>query len=131
MILKVLVTGSRTWPRPWIVKSYLDKTMAIVLDELWNGRHDMWLIHGHCPKGVDAFADEWAEEVGCFRVRYPVDWKNDGWNAGKIRNLKMIQIERPHICIAFIHNNSGGASHCLKEAKLAGIETIAIRINDK
>jgi hypothetical protein len=126
MKLRMLVTGSRTWPKPWIVQTFLDKALGIVLSQ----KHDMTLIHGHCRIGVDAVADDWAIDVGCEFVRVPALWHAFGKTAGFVRNEFMVDALKPHMAVAFIHNKSRGATHCAEYATKKGVDTFTIQIDD-
>lgn len=53
---RVLVTGSRDWPRPEIVRLALDAAFC----EATNAGRLMTLVHGACPRGADDQAHDWA-----------------------------------------------------------------------
>jgi hypothetical protein len=118
---KVLVTGSRNWDDYLAVENALHNTYL----DLHLTR--MTVIHGACPAGADAMADEVATgmmEAG-FAVsiqRYRADWKRHGKAAGFRRNAEMIALGAD-LCLAFIRDGSRGASHCAALAEKAGIET--------
>lgn len=115
----VLVTGSRTWTDQACVED--------ALDELLISYGSLVLIHGACPKGVDAMADQWGRRRASVLIdRYPAQWSEHGKAAGPMRNIEMVQTG-PDLCLAFILNNSRGASHCLKAAQRAGVTTRVYR----
>lgn len=86
----------------------------------------MVLIHGDCPTGADKHADDWARMVKHFGhhvivERYPADWKRFKGAAGYRRNAEMVK-RGADVCLAFIYNDSKGASHTLEMAKRAEID---------
>lgn len=117
--MRVLVTGSRNWA-----------DHELVWDELYAllGRFGRFtLVHGDCPTGADNFADAWGYKVGLDLSddieRHPADW--DGprkKGAGYARNAEMVKLGAD-ICLAFILDESKGATHCATLAEKAGIET--------
>lgn len=50
------------------------------------------------------------------------DWDAQGKKAGVLRNMAMVDMGAD-VVLAFIRNNSPGASHCLKYAQEAGLDT--------
>lgn len=80
------------------------------------------LIHGACPTGADALADDYARAVGMHVIRRPADWDQHGKRAGFLRNVELVELE-PDICLAFIRHGSRGASMTAALAQKASIET--------
>jgi hypothetical protein len=80
------------------------------------------LIHGACPTGADAIADQYGRDTGMHVVQFPADWDRWKRRAGYVRNLEMVELE-PDICLAFVRNGSRGASMTARLAERAGIET--------
>jgi len=96
----VLVTGSRTWARPMAVYRALEE----IADRL-GGEIPMAVMHGHCPRGADAYADRWARISGTENLRRPADWRQHGKGAGPIRNSEMVaeilaEVKDPQLCDA-------------------------------
>jgi len=119
--MKVLVTGSRTW----------DDTLTIYYAfwDWWNnsGKPVLpLLISGACPKGADAQAEFIWERNGWPVERHPADWNRHGRSAGFKRNEEMVLL-KPDVCIAFIKDNSKGATHTVNLADRNGIPTIIYR----
>jgi hypothetical protein len=117
--LRVLVTGSRDWDNRrqiYNVMTTIVLTHDIVADEFI-------LVSGACPTGADRMAEEIAEELGWTVERYPADWAKYGRSAGFKRNSKMVQLGAD-LCIAFIKNESKGATMTARLAEEAGIETV-------
>lgn len=106
MTYRILVTGSRTWT---------DRdTIRHALTGLWR-KHgpNITLVHGHCPRGADTIAHQWALDNTRNRVTaepHPADWQRFGRAAGHIRNTRMVRL---------------GADICLALARKASIPTFA------
>lgn len=91
----------------------------------------MILVHGACPSGADKYADDWATEMewlGFFDCdeqveEYPADWSQYRKAAGYRRNAEMVTLGAD-VCLAFIRNESNGASHTAGLTEKAGIPTI-------
>lgn len=126
--MRILVTGSRDWPRAGMVRATLESIIeencpALYEDDGTFVDYDtskVVLIHGNCPTGADRFADDWATDCGIPVEKFDADWRHYGIAAGHIRNDQMIK-NNPDICVAFIHNNSRGAISTVKKAEKAGI----------
>lgn len=110
---RVLITGSRDWDDAQAVYSALTR----VIDG-----PDWTIVHGHCPTGADALGDFWGRMTGYPIERHPADWKAHGKAAGFRRNAEMVALGAD-VCLAFIKNNSRGASHTAGLAEKAGIPT--------
>lgn len=117
MTYRVLVTGSRDWTDREVIH--------LALNFLFS-KHglDIVLVHGDCPTGADAIANEWATRRGLLVERHPADWPAHGSAAGPVRNKAMVQLGAD-ICLAFIKDKSRGASHCLGLAEKAGMDVFA------
>ena len=117
---RLLITGSRNWPEPIWVIQYLNGILFIK-------QHELVIVHGACPKGVDKVASDWAEEVGVNEETYPAEWGRFGRGAGMRRNIEMVRT-KPDACIAFIYQKSKGATQCKLMAERYGIPTDTVRI---
>jgi len=123
---KFIVTGSRGWNDLDAVWEALETRVSQIGDGL------MYVIHGDCRTGADAMAQAWVDhkdEPDIIAVRYPADW-DLGRRAGPIRNQLMIDQGADEV-LAFIRNNSPGASGTVRMARKAGIPVTLVRINDK
>lgn len=57
--MRVLVTGSRSWPKAHQVGAILDECAATAVAI----GQPLIVVHGACPRGADAFADAWARQA--------------------------------------------------------------------
>lgn len=118
---RVLVTGSRDWEDREAIDGALTALAAA------NTFHDRTtvVVHGACPTGADAMADEWARwhaaRSPLIEVeRHRANWQINGKRAGFIRNAHMVNLGAD-LCFAFINDGSRGASHTAALAEQAGI----------
>lgn len=133
MTYRILVTGSRTWTDRGRLWDQLDDAVYQSGYEL----RDVVIVHGDCPQGTDAMADEWAREYAIKAERHPADWRLLGKAAGFRRNAEMVALGAD-LCLAFIDDctkpdcpfqhslgahGSHGATHCADLAEKAGIPT--------
>jgi YspA, cpYpsA-related SLOG family len=116
--MRVLVTGSRDWPYPEVVRRELGLVLSAHRHELFT------VVHGACNTGVDYFADKWAKDFltsfGVQCERHPADWDKYGKAAGPIRNQQMADLGAD-LCLAFRYMGSKGVQDCVNRAYLAGI----------
>lgn len=124
--MRVLVTGSRDWPD---ISAVFE-----ALSLLYEDGVPFVLVHGACPTGADAMAQEWADEMNRMGYSVEVEDHPADWNgprkrgAGFARNAEMVKLGADR-CLAFIHNESNGATHCSELAEKAGINTQIFRSN--
>lgn len=108
--VRVLVTGGR---------GYLDG--ARVASELaaLHRLHgaELVVVHGDCPTGADAIADEWCKRNGVACEPFPADW-NAGRGGGPRRNQAMVDAGAD-LCLAF--PGGRGTADCIRRARAAGI----------
>jgi hypothetical protein len=116
--MHLLVTGSRTWTDVQLIRDHLSWYNSLI--------EPVTLIHGACPRGADAIANRIAFEY-CWTIeRYPADWQQHGKRAGYVRNAEMVN-QGADICLAFIKDESPGATMCADLAEKAGIPVERIR----
>ncbi|MCP9207784.1 DUF2493 domain-containing protein [Streptomyces cucumeris] len=116
--MKILVTGSRDWTDARTIELEIFRALY----EAKAPHHEAVLIHGACPTGADALADEYARATGMHIIRRPADWDRWGKSAGAIRNAELVDLA-PDICLAFIRNGSRGASMTATLAEKGRVET--------
>lgn len=120
---RILITGSRDWTDRAAID---DNLTAIAAANIFHNRPTV-IIHGSCPTGADAMADDWAR---WHAARNPlIEFERHRaerfgpWPAcGPIRNQLMVNLGAD-ICLAFVKDGSRGASHTAELAEAAGIPT--------
>lgn len=81
---RILVTGSRGWTDKQAVADALERA---VLGLYTPAEGLPVLVHGACPTGADAIADElWLEHGYPEPERHPAEWSRFGRAAGPLRN---------------------------------------------
>jgi len=118
-MVRVLLTGSRTWVKVGTIYEVLDDLKAL------HGADNLTIVHGKCNRGADAIAETWCRTNGVADEPHPADWKR-GRHAGLLRNKEMVD-SKPESCVAFIRNRSSGATGCADLAQKNGIPTIIYR----
>lgn len=121
----VLVTGTRDLRDPTIVHAELEKLRPELV------------LHGWCPKGVDAYADAWARERGLLVVRVAADWQRHGKRAaGPMRNSVLVRLAvawrylgHDVVCLAMPGPKSVGTHDCWRKAHAAGLLVVRIDVD--
>ena len=116
-MFRLLVTGSREW-----------SDVEVIVRELkfFADKGEVTLVSGNCPDGADAIAEEVAIGLGWTLERHPADWKKNGKKAGFVRNAEMVD-SGADACVAFILDESAGASNTVVKAKIKKIPTKVIK----
>lgn len=114
-MFRLLVTGSRDWSDAQAIVRELEVVNA-------HEGEQVVLISGNCPTGADKIAEDVAVKFGWMIERHPADWKTHGKRAGFIRNGEMVD-EGADYCVAFVKDNSPGASNTVVKARIAKIPT--------
>lgn len=140
MTLRILVTGSRDWADPALIASWLAGQAG---DET-----DVVVVHGGCPDGADAQAEQAARILGYRTEPHPADWegpcrppacpplhrrrRKDGTDycpaAGPYRNQEMADAGAG-LCLAFFWPGAQnrGTADCVRRAQKAGIPVRRVR----
>lgn len=127
MTYRILVTGSRHW-KDWAV---IEAALAEAVGRYHSVDNQLVLVHGGCPTGADAMADNiWRSWIPKMlwpwllepEVHHP-DWNRYGKAAGPIRNTQMVNLGAA-VCLAFPHSKSMGTRDCMDKAKAAGIPVV-------
>jgi hypothetical protein len=123
----LLITGSRTWT------DY--QRMSQAIEQVWlehrarpNYNGDTLVIRHGGAMGADDMAGNIAREhanLGIVEDIWPADWETNGKAAGFMRNIDMVRAGAD-ICLAFIKDESRGATHCAEQAERAGIPVARI-----
>lgn len=115
--MKVLITGGREfWNR-----AQIEADLRALLPQGLNQ-----IVHGHHHKGADFLADLVGELLlGREGVlRHPADW-SEGKRGGLLRNITMLDTERPNLVLAYPDPKSRGTWHCVVEAAARDIPVLA------
>jgi len=130
--MRVLVTGSRDWSDRTAIYRALYEHCQSKWEMGYDGDGhpvdylpptDFVLVHGACPTGADAIADGWGIIQWVTVERHPAKWDKYGKRAGFLRNAEMVAMGAD-LCLAFIKDNSRGATMCANLAESVGIPTI-------
>lgn len=113
--MRLLITGSRGWTDESAIRRAIGAVTA-------KHGHELTIVHGDCPSGADWIADQVARGWGGgMKVeRHPALWILHGKRAGFVRNAEMVDAGAD-LCLAFILNESKGATMCADLAEKAGI----------
>ena len=113
--MRVLVTGSRDYP--W----WNDVNRALL--EYLHDAFNITIVHGACPRGADMWAQRFVDYQKVRCEQYPAEWDKYGKRAGYVRNADMVALGAD-LCLAFINEESKGATMTADLAENSGIRTI-------
>lgn len=106
-VKRILITGSRDWRRPDIIRAALVAHGPGVV------------VHG-AARGADTLAALVAKLLKWPAEPHAADWKRDGKRAGHLRNARMVALGAD-VCLAFPGPDSIGTWDCVHRARAAGI----------
>lgn len=119
---RIIIAGSRSFTdEDYVHYTISDLTWHIPSDE-------MEIVSGGC-RGVDQFAENYAEEWDIISKVSPAEWSKYGLSAGPIRNEQMAKYasEAEHgMLIAFPVGESRGTRNMIKLANQYGLEVHVI-----
>ncbi len=113
---RVAIVGSRAWEDHVMVRDYVYS-----LDD------DDTVVSGGA-KGVDEWAQIYAEERGLKTLIFPADWRTHGKRAGILRNNDIV--ENCDRLVAFWDGISTGTQHSTGLARKSGKPALVFRSGD-
>ncbi len=116
MSTRILVTGSRDWT-----------DFAAIVEALRDRKAPGAVLVEGGARGADRLAATIWRAWGLTVEEHRADWDRHGSRAGYLRNQEMIAAGAD-VCLAFILDNSRGATHCANTAETAGIPTRRHRV---
>ncbi len=119
---KVLICGSRFYTDYGRVLHYIRRLKATSV------HGDIVIIAGGA-KGADTLAVKAAKACGLSFREYPAQWKKYGKKAGPIRNQTMLDMENPHLVVAFHENIDGskGTKDMVSRARKSGVPLVVFK----
>lgn len=136
--MRILVTGSRTWANTRIIRDALAR--------VWHPNN--LLVHGGCPTGADALAQDCWTHWGGHVERHPTETVYQPCRDDCHHQLRRDRNGRPYcpvppqrrnkhmvnlgadVCLAFIQSKSSGSIETARLARLAGIPVRLHRSGD-
>ena len=125
--LRFIVTGWRHWsdtPAVWRSLAYTWRELS------GEDLRQLVVVHGACPTGADAAAEQWAQAMKASGLpvsveRFHADWHRFGKAAGPMRNTTMVA-DGADVCLAFPgparpDGQRSGTQDCMAKAEAAGI----------
>jgi len=119
--MRILVTGSRNWADRPAIHNQLRSLRRFNPDQ-----GPYVIVHGGCPSGADAIANDFGlyVEPGEWELEvHRADWGRTGKAAGPIRNQFMVDT-RPDFVLAFPLGGSRGTRDCIRRAQVARLPMI-------
>lgn len=118
--MRLILTGSRDWSCPWVVKDWmlqLRETVGPPFDRVV-------IVHG-AARGLDRMAHALTPTMGFSREPHPADWERFGRAAGPIRNAQMLALGADAV-VGFkdgflVDLRSGGTENMIDLAMRAGV----------
>ena len=119
---RVIIAGSRSFTD----EDYVHNTISDLT--WWIPDTEMEIVSGGC-RGVDQFAENYAEQWDIISKVFPAEWDKYGLSAGPIRNEQMAKYASEAdngMLIAFPVGESRGTRNMIKLAKQYGLEVHVI-----
>lgn len=119
---RVIIAGSRSFKD----EDYVHNTISDLT--WWIPDAEMEIVSGGC-RGVDQFAENYAEKWDILSKVFPAEWDKYGLSAGPIRNEQMAKYAAKAdngMLIAFPVGESRGTRNMIKLAKQYGLEVHVI-----
>lgn len=118
-IERVVVTGGRKFTDGARIEADLRALLPLGLQRVAQGG----------ARGADGLARATAcrlhDESGAIEVAvYFADWEAYGHRAGPLRNIQMLEAERPDLVLAYPDPDSRGTWHCVREALKRGVPVV-------
>lgn len=120
--MRILITGSRTWDDV----TTISQAIREIVHSAGAEKDDTVIVHGACPRGADAIADALARQWEVTVETHAADWATHGKKAGFLRNKEMVDMGAD-VLLAFIKDNSKGATHTVNLAQAAGLRAVIYR----
>lgn len=129
--MKVIVTGSRSWPDTPESVGTIHQALLGTLHLASAMGEPLTVVHGNAATGVDRIADRWTHgqwSPAVIPERHPADWRQYGKAAGPRRNSEMAQAGA-QLCLAFLHEPeeyaySAGTRNMMQYARIYGIPVL-------
>ena len=109
--MKILVTGGRDFDDKKLLEAALNR---VVTGVEW---YKDTIVHGGA-KGADTLAGRYALKYGHTERVYLPDWDKHGKKAGILRNIEMLDTEKPNVVLAF--KGGKGTTHMMEYAEKKG-----------
>ena len=119
---RVIIAGSRSFAD----EDFVHNTISDLT--WWIPDTEMEIVSGGC-RGVDQFAENYAEQWDILSKVFPAEWDKYGLSAGPIRNEQMAKYASEAdngMLIAFPVGESRGTRNMIKLAKQYGLEVHVI-----
>lgn len=116
-VSRLLITGSRDWWDAHLLKTTIHYWVSLLLDE------PVTLVHGNCPIGADALAEQYAIARGWQPEPVSANWTEHGLRAGPLRNQLMVDLGAD-LVLAFPLPGSKGTWDTVRRARAAGLPTL-------
>jgi len=123
--MKIIIAGGRDFSESY--EAFEGDIISFLLNHpAYHSEGLTEVIHGCCPTGADAMAQDFIEQYGLTATHFPADWKQHGRGAGPIRNSEMANAGAD-LLIAFWDGESRGTADIIRKCELNNITTNIVR----